>query len=98
MASAARDDANSGVYNLGDSEVVSLLELAELLVDVNGGGSYRLVPFPPERQAIDIGDYYSEFSKIRGELGWEPRVPLRDGLERTLDFYRESGSKYWDDA
>ena len=96
LVAAARDDAKCRVYNLGDEEVVSLLELAQLLVEVNGGGSYRLVPFPPERQAIDIGDYYSEFSKIRVDLGWKPRVRLRDGIERSLEFYRNFGSQYWD--
>lgn len=97
LVCAAREDANGGVYNLGDGEVVSLLELAKLLVRLNGGGAYRLVPFPPERKPIDIGDYYSEFSKIRSELGWEPRVRLHEGIGRSLDFYREHGSKYWDE-
>ena len=54
----------------------------ELLLEVAGGGSYRLVPFPPERKRIDIGDFYADTAKIRKRLGWEPRVPLRDGLAR----------------
>ena len=47
------------VYNLGSDEVVSLRELADLLVELRRGRSYELVPFPPERKAIDIGDYYA---------------------------------------
>ena len=38
---------------------------------------------------IDIGDYYADFGLIRSVLGWEPKVPLRKGLSRTLAFYRE---------
>jgi UDP-glucose 4-epimerase len=93
---AAREEANGQVFNVGGDEELSLLELAELLVQANGAGSYRVVPFPPDRKAIDIGDYYADFAKIRDRLGWEPRVPLREGLERTLAYYRERGERYWE--
>ena len=97
LLAAARDEANGQVYNLGDERVVTLLELARMLVELNGGGSYRLVQFPAERKAIDIGDYYADFTKIRSELGWEPRVPLEEGLARSLAFYREHGPRYWNE-
>ena len=97
LLAALRDEANGKIYNLGDERHVSLHDLAELLVNVNdGAGSYRLEPFPADREAIDIGDYYSDFARIRGELGWEPEVSLEDGLERTVAFYRERGpGTYW---
>ncbi len=97
LLAAVRDAAAGQVYNLGDARVVSLLELARMLVELNGGGSFRVVPFPPERKAIDIGDYFGDYEKIRRELGWEPRVTLEDGLARTLAFYRENGGRYWDE-
>jgi len=95
LLAAAHPDTDGQVYNLGGDEPISLAELAQLLVDVNGGGSYRLVPFPTDRQRIDIGDYYGDFSRIRAQLGWQPRVSLREGLARTLAFYREFGDHYW---
>jgi UDP-glucose 4-epimerase len=95
LLAATRDEAVGQIYNLGDDEVLSLLELAELLVKTNGAGSYRVVPFPEDRKAIDIGDYYSDFTKIREELGWQPRVGVEEGLRRSLAFYRESGGAYW---
>jgi UDP-glucose 4-epimerase len=95
LLAAIRDEANGQVYNLGDEDHVSLLELAQLLVEVNGAGSYRLEPFPADREAIDIGDYYADYGKIRTALGWSPQVPLRDGLEESLAFYREHGPLYW---
>ena len=53
------------VFNLGGEERISLAELASLLIELNGGGEYRIVPFPAERKAIDIGDYYADWSRIR---------------------------------
>jgi len=95
LLAAVRDEALGRVYNLGSDEVIDLRGLAELLVELNGGGSFELIPFPPDRKAIDIGDFYADYSRIRDELGWEPRVGLREGLERTLAFYRAEGRHYW---
>jgi dTDP-glucose 4,6-dehydratase/UDP-glucose 4-epimerase len=92
---AAANEANGHVFNLGSSEVISLRDLAALLVDLGIDGRYEIVPFPRERLAIDIGDYYGDFSKIRATLGWEPRVSLREGLQRTVSFYREHHRHYW---
>lgn len=81
--------ARGQVFNLGSAQVVTLSELAQMLIDLNGGGSCAHCAFPPERKRIDIGDYYADFSRIEQALGWRPRVPLREGLARTLAFYRE---------
>ena len=88
-------EADGEVFNLGGQASVSLLELAELLIEVAGGGSYRVVPFPEERRSIDIGDYVADDRKIRERLGWQPSVGLREGLERSLEYYREHAADYW---
>ncbi len=94
LRAAVSEAANGQIFNLGGETVISLKALAQLLVEVNGGGAFTQQSFPPERQRIDIGDYYSDFSRARAELGWEPRVPLRDGLARTLAYYREHLARY----
>jgi nucleoside-diphosphate-sugar epimerase len=91
-----RDEAVGEVFNLASPEVVSLVELAELLIRVNGAGAYCLVPFPDDRKRIDIGDYFGDSSKIERTLGWAPTVSLEQGVDRTLAFYREHGSAFWD--
>lgn len=97
LLAGARDSANGKVYNLGSTEVVSLKALAEMMVRLRHGGSFELEPFPSDRKAIDIGDYYSDFSLITRELGWTPKIGLDQGLQRTLAFYLEHHLEYWDD-
>lgn len=94
LLAAASETANGEIYNLGGQEIISLNDLAALLIEVNGGGDAVARDYPAERKRIDIGDYYSDFSKVRAALGWEPRVGLRDGLARTLAFYREHLARY----
>jgi UDP-glucose 4-epimerase len=94
LLAAAYEHANGRTLNLGGDSVVSLQALADLLVEVNGGGEYVVRSFPPDRKRIDIGDYYADFSRIRAALGWEPRVGLRDGLARTLDYFRQHLEHY----
>ena len=96
LFAATRDQAIGRVMNLGSDEVISLKDLAELIVSVNGAGSWELVPFPSDRKAIDIGDYYGNWSLARELLGWHPNVGLKEGLQRSLEYYRVHGASYWE--
>src|SRR4029077_4679023 len=87
---AAGDPASEGqLFNLGAREHISLEELAALLVRLNKHGRYELVPFPADQKAIDIGDYYGDFSKIQNALGWSPEVLLESGLAMTLAYSKK---------
>jgi UDP-glucose 4-epimerase len=96
LLAGTSDKANGKVYNLGGSEVIGLKNLSKIMVNLGHGGSFELAPFPSERKAIDIGDYYSDFSLITKELGWVPKTDLKDGLKRTLNYYSTNFSHYWD--
>jgi UDP-glucose 4-epimerase len=94
LRAGAMDAADGQVFNLGDDHAVSLLDLVKLMIEVAGRGSYRTVPFPPERARIDIGDFYADTAKIRGALGWKPAISLRDGIAETLAFYARHQDRY----
>jgi UDP-glucose 4-epimerase len=91
---AASDNAKGRVFNLGGDRVISLQDLADLLVEVNGGGDYKVRQFPADRKRIDIGDYYADYSLAHSVLGWEPKVALQDSLKGILDYYREHLQQY----
>jgi len=97
LMAGASDIANGKIYNLGSEEVVSLKELASIMVNLGYGGHYELVPFPSDRKSIDIGDYYSNFNLISEELGWKPKISLKDGLYKTLGYYAANKNNYWND-
>ncbi len=91
---AANEVADGQIYNLGSDDPINLLNLARLLIEVNQGGAFELLSFPAERKRIDIGDYYGDYRRIRSKLGWRPLVGLRDGLTRTMDYFRENLEHY----
>jgi UDP-glucose 4-epimerase len=95
LLAASAEEANGQVYNLGSDETINLRDLAALLTEIYGGGSSRIVPFPPNRRSIDIGDYYADYRLIQGKLGWRPKVNLREGLKHTLEFYQKYREHYW---
>lgn len=90
---AVSEKANGKIFNLGGDDVVTLKELADLLVKI-GGGSYSCRKFPEERKGIDIGSYYSDYTLIRETLGWRPKISLKDALERTVKYYRKYLTQY----
>jgi UDP-glucose 4-epimerase len=94
LMAAASPATNGQVYNLGGSEVIDLATLAKLMVEVNGSGTYEVRDFPADRRAIDIGDYYSDFSRVRQALGWEPKRALRETIETTLSYFRNGLPNY----
>ncbi len=95
ILAAASDKTNGQIYNLGAADTLSLTDTAKLLVDLHQSGQYEYIPFPENRKAIDIGDYSGNYSKIKQELGWQPRISLEEGLKRTLSFYQTNYPHYW---
>jgi UDP-glucose 4-epimerase len=94
LLAATQAVANGKVYNLGGDRVVTLTQLADLILAAHGSGKYEQRHFPADRKRIDIGDYYADDQLIRTELGWMPRVGLEEGLGRTLAYYRKHLEHY----
>lgn len=95
LRAGACEAALGQTLNLGGPEPVSLVKIAQILTAAAGSGNVRLVPWPPEKRAIDIGDSYCDFRLAREILGWEPRVGVTDGLSRMVSFYQRHRDRYW---
>jgi UDP-glucose 4-epimerase len=82
------------VFNVGGLEPIAHKDLVALLLDVAGTGRVTYVPWPPEKKQIDIGSFYADSSKLAAACGWTPRVTLREGFARTIEFYRAHLPEY----
>ena len=95
LLAAASDKADGEIFNLGSGIPVSVKEIAEMIVKIAGTGRVKCIPYPKEIKAIEIGDYYADFSKITKALFWKPKVSLEEGLNRTIEYYRKYKKYYW---
>jgi UDP-glucose 4-epimerase len=95
LLAGIHDRANGDYFNLGGERPYTLEAFVQLLLKITGRGSYRIVPFPPEKKAIDIGSVYASNTKFKFATGWTPRVSLEEGLTRTVDYYQRYHAHYW---
>jgi dTDP-glucose 4,6-dehydratase len=93
------DDLIDGIYrllhaseeyepvNLGNPIELSILEFAEVINRLTGNKAGVVVQ-PEKRIQDDPQTRQPDISKAKRLLGWEPKVPLEDGLRRTIDYFR----------
>ena len=93
ILAATKKEAIGQLYNLGFHTPYSLTEFVSTLKNYSSF-NYKTIPFPEEKKKIDIGSYYSDYSKISEELGWKPLIDLKKGLKLTVDFYKENMEYY----
>lgn len=95
LLSAITDAAVGEILNVGDDQPTNFVQLADAIIAAAGTGRWQFAPFSAERKAQEPGDFYSDITKIRRLLGWEPTTPLGDGLSRTIAYYRQYKQHYW---
>ena len=78
------------IYNLGESQTISLTELVEAIGEVCG--REPVLDRHPS-QPGDMLQTYADVTKARRDLGYDPRVGLQDGLGRFLEWYRDHEAK-----
>jgi UDP-glucose 4-epimerase len=71
----------------------SVSEIAHAIVE-QIGGKVRMVPWPPDREVIEIGDAVISNAKIKRMLGWVPSVELMEGLARTKAYFTPRLAQY----
>jgi len=99
LSAAELDDATGEVFNIGSGAGVAIGEVGRAIIDLCGNGARlvrdarRLRPDSSEVMRL-IGDS----SKLRARTGWRPRVSLREGLERTVEFVARHLDEYKADS
>jgi UDP-glucose 4-epimerase len=98
LRAGALDACNGDVFNVGGSEPIAHRDIVTMLLQLSGRGTVRFVDWPDDKRRIDIGSFYSNSTKFSTLTGWKAETALRDGLNRTLAFYRAHLDKYLDEA
>lgn len=85
----------SRLYHLGGPSALSLMEIARIVSSEAGlSREVRLRPFPAGHLAFDIGSYTTDSNRLRAAIGWRPQVEFREGIRRTLAYFRENLGHY----
>jgi UDP-glucose 4-epimerase len=87
LACASRGQAG-GVYNLASGQETSILDLANLINELTGNPAG--ISLAPKRHWDHSGKRYGSVDKARQELGFQARVDIRTGLERTIAWTRQN--------
>ena len=82
-------------YNIGGGQGVTFTEMVDAVIEAVGQGEKEYVPWPADYEKNETGDYVADITKIQAITTWEPTVLLREGLKRTVDFYRQNKNEYW---
>ena len=79
-------DDLTGPINLGSPTETSIIELAQTIIELTGSSSsleYQELPSDDPKKRCP------EISQAKERLGWEPRVPLKEGLMKTIEYFEE---------
>jgi len=96
LVSAALAPQTAGqVYNLGAGVGTPFIEMAELVAEIVPGTKVQQVPWPKDRYFVETGDFVADIGKVKEATGWSPRTSLREGIEKTVAFYRQHREQYW---
>ncbi len=79
-------DEFTGPVNLGNPVQCSILEMAQMILEITGSRSGLVFrPLPPD----DPRQRRPDITLAKNALGWEPTVPLKEGLKRTIEYFEE---------
>ncbi len=82
-------------FHLGGDEPRSFKETTEMVIAAAGSGRYELTPWPDERKAIETGDFVADHSRFTRATGWKPTIQMREGLRRSVEYYKKYRDHYW---
>ena len=94
LFTATENKAVGKVYNLGAPDPMSLIETAEIMCRGIEGATWNLVPFPQDRQAIDVGDFTCDYSSFSSDFGWKPKIRFEEGIKRSIEYYQSELKHY----
>ena len=94
IRAALCEDTAGEVYMIGSGVETVFLDMAKTVIRAVGKGRIEHIPFPPQRESIDIRKFVVSYDKFQRATGWNPSTDLTAGIARTVEFYLERIEDY----
>ncbi len=89
-----RKSAVGGIFNSGAGKSYSVEELAHLIADIMGVKNLKMETERGRFRPLDVELLECNYFKVNRLLGWAPKTDIREGLGRTVEYFRESGNAW----
>ncbi len=94
LRAAAADETAGEIINIGSGVPTKFRDMVSTVVSVVGKGNVEHEPWPKDYEKIETGYAVADISKLRRLTGFEPRVGLRDGVQKTHEYYSRNIERY----
>ncbi len=94
IRAALSPEADHDIFFIGSGVETIFLDMVKEVIKAVGKGEYIHVPFPPQRESIDIRKFVVTYEKFQKATGWEPKVDLATGVQKTVDYYKDRWDEY----
>ena len=82
------------VFNAGSGKDWSVEQLAHMIAEMSGHDSIEIDVDKSRLRPLDVQKLNADSTKLKKLTGWEPKVDIKAGLQKTVDWYRKNGSKW----
>lgn len=93
ITAATKEESNGEAFFAVSKSHISVAEVADRICSIVGG-KVKKIPWPKEREVLEIGDATYSNEKIQNILGWAPSCELDDGLLITKNYYQDCLAHY----
>lgn len=87
--------ASGEVYNIGTHERVTFGDMVDTVLAEVGSGTKENVPWPENYEKNETGNYIADTSKIQKITDWRPKVTLKEGIRKMVEYYKQNKQHYW---
>jgi UDP-glucose 4-epimerase len=94
VLAAEKSESAGEVFFVGSGKETTFVEVVKLIIKTADSGDWKLIPWPQERRAIEVGDVVLSIDKAKRVLDWCPRTSLVEGLSKTVSFYKQRMMDY----
>lgn len=87
--------AKKEIFNVASGKSVSLFDVAKTIVSISSKGKIIFKPFDKRRLSQEPGDIFLDVKKLKTFISWNQKVNLKEGIKKTVLYYKKFKHKYW---